>query len=138
MATFDPTGHKVMTVKKGGTTQVLLVSDALKNSPYSAEWRKHELRFGKTIDAPAETAWKFEELKGKGKDYTPIICELSSLYLEYSKSIEEMKHECESCIHIPKDNYQSEPRKVMQHQTISLEELSKKFVAIFKPQQASL
>ena len=72
-----------MTVKKGGTTQVLMFSDALKNSSYSAEWRKHEVRFGKTIEALALTASKFEELKGKGKDYKPTIYELGSLYLDY-------------------------------------------------------
>ena len=84
MATFDPTDHKVMTVKKGGTTQVLLFSDALKNLSYSVEWRKHEVRFGKTIKALALAASKFEELKGKGKDYKPTIYEFGSLYLDYS------------------------------------------------------
>ena len=56
MAMFDPTDPKVMTVKKGGTTQMLLFSDALKNSSHSTEWRKHEVRFGKTIEALALTA----------------------------------------------------------------------------------
>ena len=91
------------------------------------------MRFGKTIEALAQTASKFEELKGKGKDYKPTIEQLSSLHLDYSRSIEEMKHECESCIHIPNDKYQSECRKVMQHRTFSLEELSEKYGAIFKP-----
>ena len=44
-----------------------------------------------------------------------------------------MKHECESCIHLLKDKYQSERRKVMQHQTNSLEELYQECGAIFKP-----
>ena len=51
MVTLDLNDPKVMTVKKGGTTQVLLFSDALKNSPKSAEWREHKLRFAKTIEA---------------------------------------------------------------------------------------
>ena len=133
MAIFDPTGHKVMTVKKGGTTKVWLFSDALKNSSYSAQGRKHEVWFGKTIEALALTASKFEEMKGKGKDYKPTKYELGSLSLDYSKSIEEMKHECESCIHLLKDKYQSERRKVTQHQTSSLEELYQECGAIFKP-----
>ena len=37
MATFDLTDPKVMTVRRGGTTQVLLFSDALKNSSNSAD-----------------------------------------------------------------------------------------------------
>ena len=88
---------------------------------------------GKTIEALALTASKFEELKGKGKDYKPTKYELGSLFLDYSKSIEEMKHECESCIHLLKDKYQSERRKVMQHQTSSLEELYQECGSIFKP-----
>ena len=87
---------------------------------------------GKTIEALALTASKFEELKGKGKD-KPTKYELGSLFLDYSKSIEEMKHECESCIHLLKDKYQSERRKVMQHQTSSLEELYQECGSIFKP-----
>ena len=59
MATFDLTEPKVMTVKKGGTTQVLLFSDALKNSSNSAEWREHEVRFAKIIEAIAQTISNF-------------------------------------------------------------------------------
>ena len=77
-----------MTVKKGGTTQVLLFSDALKNSTNAAEWREHELRIAKTIEAIAPISSKFEELKSKGKDYEPCIYGLGSLYQDYSKSIE--------------------------------------------------
>ena len=46
-----------------------------------------------------------------------------------------MKHECESCIHLLKDKYQSERRKVMQNKTSSssLEELYQECGAIFKP-----
>ena len=64
-----------MTVKKGGTKQVLLFSDALKNSSTAAEWREHEVRFAKTIEAIAQISSKFEELKSKGKDYEPSIYE---------------------------------------------------------------
>ena len=62
MATsFDVTDSKVMTVKKGGTTQVLLISDALKISSNAAEWREHDLRFAKTIEAIAPISSKFED-----------------------------------------------------------------------------
>ena len=91
------------------------------------------MRFGKTIEALALSASKFEELKGKGKGYEPTIYELGSLHLDHSKSIEEMQHECESCIHLLKDKNQSERRKVMQHQTSSLEDLYQECGAIFKP-----
>ena len=68
MAIFDLTDPKVMTVKKGGTTQVLLFSDALKNTSSSAEWREHEVRFAKTIEAIAPITSKLEELKAKEKE----------------------------------------------------------------------
>ena len=99
-----------MTVKKGGTTQVLLFSDALKNSSTAAEWREHEVRFAKTFVAIAQISSKFEELKSKGKYYEPSIYELGSLYQEYSKSIERIINECNGCIHLLKDKYQSERR----------------------------
>ena len=92
-----------MTVKKGGTTQVLLFSDALKNSSTAAEWREHEVRVAKTIEAIAQISSKFEELKSKGKDYEPSIYQLGSLYQEYNKSIEGINNECNSCIHLLKD-----------------------------------
>ena len=41
-------------------------------------------------------------------------------------------HECESCIHLLKDKYQSE-RQLMQLQTSSVEELYQECGAIFKP-----
>ena len=50
-----------MAVKKGGTTQVLLFLDALKNSSNAAEWTEHELRFAKTIEAIAPISSKFED-----------------------------------------------------------------------------
>ena len=90
-----------MTVRKGGTTQVLLFSDALKNSANAAEWREHELRTAKTIEAIAQISSKFEELKSKGEDYEPGIYELGRLYQDYSKSIEGITNECNS-----KDKYQ--------------------------------
>ena len=79
MAKFALTDPKVMTVKKGGTTQVLLFSDSLKNSANAAEWR--EL---KTIEAIATISSKFEELKSRGKDYEPSIYDFGSLYQDYS------------------------------------------------------
>ena len=85
--------------------------------------KKHERGFGEAIGAPALTASNFEELKGKDKDYKPTIYELGTFHLHYSKSIEEMKHECESCILFLEDKYQSERPKVMQPQTNSLQEL---------------
>ena len=131
MATFDLTDPKVMTVKKGGTTQVLSFSDALKNSSTAAEWREHEVRFAKTIEAIAQISSKFEELKSKGKDYEPSIYELGSLHQEYSKSIEGINNECNSCIHQLKDNYQSERRKVLSCQTSGLEQLYKECSTMF-------
>ena len=112
-------------MKKGGTTQVLLFSDALKNSSTAAEWREHEVRFAKTIEAIAQISSKFEELKFKRKDYEPSIYELGSLYQEYCKSIEGINNECDSCIHLLKDKYQSERRKVLRCQTSGLEQLYK-------------
>ena len=114
MATFDVTDPKVITVKKGQTTQVLLFLDALKNSSNSAEWRDHEVRFAKIIAALSLTTLKFEELKAKGRDYQPSVYELGSLYQDYSKSVEGVKTECEKYIHLLKDKYQSERCKVMQ------------------------
>ena len=43
-----------MTVKKDGTTLVLLFSDALKNLSISTGWREHEVRFAKTIEVIAQ------------------------------------------------------------------------------------
>ena len=131
MATFDFTDPKVMTVKKGGTTQVLLFSNALKNSSNAAEWREHEVRFAKTIEAIAQISSKFEELKSKGKDYEPSTYELGSLYRDYSNSIEGIKNECDSCIHLLKDKYQSDRRKVLLCQTSGLEQLYKECSTIF-------
>ena len=65
------------------------------------------MRFGKTIKALALTASKFEELKGKGKDYKPTIYELDCLYLDYNKLFDEMNHECKYCIDLLKHKYQS-------------------------------
>ena len=131
MATFDFTDPKVMTVKKGGTTQVLLFSKALKNSSNAAEWREHEVRFAKTIEAIAQISSKFEELKAKGKDYEPSVYELGSLYQDYSNSIEGIKNECDSCIHLLKDKYQSDRRKVLRCQTSGLEQLYKECSTMF-------
>ena len=75
------------------------------------------------------TTAKFEELIAEGKDYQPSIHDLGSLYLDYSKSIEEMKHEFESCIHLFKNRYQSE---AVQHQTGSVNKFYQEFVALFK------
>ena len=118
-------------MKKGGTTQMLLFSDALKNSSTAAEWREHEVRFAKTIEAIAQISSKFEELKFKGKDYEPSIYELGSLYQEYCKSIEGINNECDSCIHLLKDKYQSERRKVLRCQTSGLEQLYKECSTMF-------
>ena len=131
MATFDLTDTKVMTVKKGGTTQVLLFSDALKNSANATEWREHELRIVTTIEAIAQVSSKFEELKSKGKDYELGIYELGSLYQDYSKSIEGRTNECNSCIHLLKDKYQSDRRKVLRCQTSGLEQLYKECSTMF-------
>ena len=76
-----------MTVKKGGTTQVLLFSDALKNSSNSTEMREYELRIAKTIEAKAPITSKFEELKVKRKEYEPSIYDLGGLCHEYTRSI---------------------------------------------------
>ena len=131
LATFDLTDPKVMTVKKAGTTQVMLFSDALKNSSTAADRREHEVRFAKTIKAIAQIPSKFEEPISKGKDYEPSIYELGSLYQEYSKSIEGINNECNSCIHLLKDKYQSERRKVLSCQTSGLEQLYKECSTMF-------
>ena len=68
---------------------------------------------------------KFEELKVKGKDYEPGICELGSLCQDYSKYIEGINNECLSCIHLLKDKYQPERRKVLHCQTKDLEQFFK-------------
>ena len=120
-----------MTVKKGGTTQVLSFSNALKNSSNAAEWREHEVRFAKTIEAIAQTSSKFEELKAKGKDYEPSIIEVGSLYQDYSESIEGITNESDSCIHLLKDKYQSERRKVLRCQTSGLKQLNKEYSTLF-------
>ena len=130
MATFDLTDPKVMTVKKGGTTQVLLFSDALKNSSNSAEWKEHELRSAKAIEAIAPIFSKLEELKDKGKDYEPSVYELGSLFQEYNKVLERINKERDSCIHLLKDKYQSERRNVLRCQTSGLEELYKELSLI--------
>ena len=44
-----------------------------------------------------------------------------------------MKLECDSCIHLLKDKYQSERRQVMQHQTSSLEEHKQECRVLSKP-----
>ena len=131
MATCDLTDPKEMTVKKGGTTQVLLFSDALKNSANAAEWREHELRIAETIEAIAPISSKFEELKSKGKDYEPSIYEMGSLYQDYSKPIERINNECNSYIHLLEDKYQSERRKVLRCQTSGLEQLYKECSTLF-------
>ena len=69
-----------MTVRKGATTQVLLIPDALTNSTNDAEWTKHEVRFAKTEETISPTTSKFEALKSKVKDYKPSLNELGSLY----------------------------------------------------------
>ena len=120
-----------MIVKEGGTTQVLLFSDVLKNSSNSAEWREHEVRSAETIEATAQTISKFEELKTKGKDYEPSIYKPGSLYQDYSKALVGIKNECDSCIRLLKDKYQSERRKVVQCQTSSLEQLYKECSTMF-------
>ena len=96
---------------------MLLFSDALKNSFHAAEWREHELRFAKTIEAIAQTISKLEELNTKGKDNEPSIYELGSLYQDYSKSIEGINNEFNSYIHLLKDKYHSERGKVLRCQT---------------------
>ena len=58
MKTLDLTDPKVMTVKKGGKTQMWLFSNALKNSSTSAEWRDQEVQFVKTIWALSLTTSK--------------------------------------------------------------------------------
>ena len=103
MATFDLTDRKVMTVKKGGTTQVLLFSDALKNSSNYADWREHEVRFAKTVEAIAAITSKLEELKAKEKENEPSLHELGSLYQEYTRAIERIKRERQCCIHLIKE-----------------------------------
>ena len=131
MATFDLTDPKEMTVKKGGTTQVLLFSDALKNSSNSAEWREHEVRFAKTIEAIAPITSKLEELKAKEKENKPSLHEMGSLYQAYTRAIEQIKRECQSCIHLIKERHQSERRKVLQLQTSGLEHLFKQSQTLF-------
>ena len=121
-----------MTVTKSETIQAIMFSDALKNSSNSAEGRKYEVQFGKPIEALALTTKK-EELKAKGKDYQPSIYEKGSLYLDNSKSVEEMKHECEWCFHLLKDKYKSEHCNVMQHLTSSVEEHYQEFGVLSKP-----
>ena len=110
---------------------MLLFSDALKNSSTAAEWSEHDVRFAKAIEAIAQISSKFEELKSKGKDCEPSIYELGSLYQEYSKSIEGINNECNSCIHLLKDKYQSERRKVLSCQTSGLEQLYKECSTMF-------
>ena len=119
-----------MTLKKGGTTQGLLFPYSMKNSSNSTEWREHELQFAKSIAAIAPITSMFEELKAIGNEYKPSIYKLGSLYQEYTKLLERTEHECLSCIHLLKDNYQSERRKVLQQQTSSLEHLFKQFQGI--------
>ena len=48
------------------------------------------------------------ELKTKGEDYEPSIYELGSLYEVYSRAIEGINNERDSCIRLLKDKYQSE------------------------------
>ena len=91
------------------------------------------MRFGETIEALALTASKFEKSECMAKDFKPRIYKLGSVYLDYSKAIEEMKHECENSILLLKNKYQSDRRKVMEHQTSSHEELYQDFGALFKP-----
>ena len=120
-----------MTVKKDGTTKVLLFLDALKNSSNFADRREHEVRFTKTIEVKAQVTSMFEELKTKEKDYERSIYELGSLYQDYSKAIEGMKKECDSCIHSLKDKYKSERREVVQGRTSGLEQLYKECSTMF-------
>ena len=55
----------MIAVKKGGTTQVLLFSDALKNSSDSADWKGHEVRFAIIIEALAPITPRNSKLQGK-------------------------------------------------------------------------
>ena len=56
---------------------------------------------------------------------------MGSLYQEYSKSIEEIINECNSCIQLLKHKYQSERRKVLSCQTSWLEQLYKECSTMF-------
>ena len=78
MATFVPSGLRVMRVKRSGTKQ-LLFSDVSKKSASLAEWKEHEIRFAKKIEAVSKVSSKLEELKSKGKEYKPNVYESVSL-----------------------------------------------------------
>ena len=91
-------------VKKGGTTQMLLFSDALKiSSTFVESKKKHEVRFAKTIDAISPITSTFEELKAKGNDYKPSIYELGSLYQDFVNSNEKIRNGCKNCIQLLED-----------------------------------
>ena len=79
------TDNKLLTLKKGGTTQVLLFSAALKSSPSSNKWTQHEVvRFAKQITAVAEVTSKCEELESRGREeYKPRLIELCYLYQSF-------------------------------------------------------
>ena len=70
-------------------------------------------------------------MKAKEKENKPSLHELGSLYQEYTRAIEQMKRECQSCIHLIKENYHSERRKVVQLQTSGLEHLFKQCQTLF-------
>ena len=89
------------------------------------------MRFAKTIEAIAQTISKFEELKTKGKDYKPSFYESGSLYPDHNQAIEGINDECDRCVRLLKDKYQSERRKVVQCQTSGLEQLYKKCSTMF-------
>ena len=70
MAALDPTDSEVMTMTKSGTTQFLF-SDVLMNSASSAEWRKYEVGFAKSIVEQTRVTSKSEDLKSNGKTIDP-------------------------------------------------------------------
>ena len=56
---------------------------------------------------------KLEVLKPGRKYYEPSVHELSSLFQDYTKSLEGINSESDSCFHLFKDKCQRERRKVL-------------------------
>ena len=71
-------------------------------------------------------------MKGEGKSRELSVYELGSLYQDYTESVEGIKNKCEHCIHLLKDRYQPERRKVTQQQTCEVDELYKECGTLFK------
>ena len=90
---------------------------ALKNHHF-AEWTDHEVRYAKLIEAISQIT-SLDELK----EYQPSTYELRSLYQEISKSVEGIKPKCKRYIHLLKDMYQSERRKILHSQTSGQENI---------------